>query len=89
MALGSDAGRILRLILAEAGVLVLLGLLCGVVGTFALRDAIASQLYGIGALDPTVMLGAVAILAMTALLACLGPALRAVHVSPLVALSRQ
>ena len=89
MALGSDAGRILRLILAEAGVLVLLGLACGLVGTIALRDAIASQLYGIGALDPTVMLGAVAILAMTALLACLGPALRAVHVSPLVALSRQ
>jgi ABC-type lipoprotein release transport system permease subunit len=35
------------------------------------------------------MLAAVAILAITSLLACLAPARRAVHVNPLVALSRQ
>jgi ABC-type antimicrobial peptide transport system permease subunit len=89
MALGSDAAAILRLILNEAAVLVMLGLAAGFAGAIALRGAIAAQLYGVGALDPLVMAGAVAILAVTSLVACLGPARRAVHVSPLVALSRQ
>ena len=89
MALGSDAPGILRLILGEAGALVMLGLVGGLGGTIALRGTIAAQLYGIGALDPRVIFGAVAILAITSLLSCLGPARRAVRVSPLVALSRQ
>ena len=89
MALGSDAAAILRLILNEAAVLVMLGLAAGFAGAIALRGAIAAQLYGVGALDPMVMAGAVAILAVTSLVACLGPARRAVQVSPLVALSRQ
>ena len=89
MALGSDASRILRLILGEAGILVVLGLSGGVAGAIALRGVIAAQLYGIGALDPVVMIGATAILGITSFLACLSPALRAVRVSPLVALSRQ
>jgi ABC-type lipoprotein release transport system permease subunit len=54
-----------------------------------LRGAIAAQLYGVGALDPLVLTGAVVILGITSLVACLAPALRAVHVSPLVALSRR
>ena len=89
MALGSDAPGILRLILGEAGALVMLGLVGGLGATIALRGTIAAQLYGIGALDPLVICGVVAILAITSLLACLGPARRAVRVSPLVALSRQ
>jgi ABC-type antimicrobial peptide transport system permease subunit len=89
MALGSDAAAILRLILSEAAFLVILGLAAGLAGALALRGAIAAQLYGVGALDPWVMLAAVAILAVTSLLACLAPARRAVHVNPLVALSRQ
>jgi putative ABC transport system permease protein len=89
MALGSDARAILQLILSEAAVLVMIGLAAGFAGAIALRGAIAAQLYGVGALDPLVMAGAVAILAVTSLVACLGPARRAVQVSPLVALSRQ
>ena len=89
MALGSDAAGILRLILGEAGVLVALGLAGGIAATIAMRGAIAAQLYGIGALDPRVILAAIGILAVTSLLACLGPARRAVRVSPLTALSRQ
>jgi predicted permease len=89
MALGSDAARIVRMILGEATALVVLGLAGGLAGTIAMRGVIAAQLYGIGALDPQVILGAVLVLAITSLFACLGPALRAVRVSPLVALSRQ
>jgi ABC-type antimicrobial peptide transport system permease subunit len=89
MALGSDAGGIRRLILGEAGLLVAIGLAAGFAGTLALRGVIAAQLYGVGAFDPRVMAGAVAILGVTSVAACLGPARRAVSVSPLVALSRQ
>ena len=77
----------LRLVLGEGGLLVALGLAGGLAGALALRSAIAAQLYGVGPLDPAVMLGAVAILAATSFIACLGPARRAAHVSPIVALS--
>jgi ABC-type antimicrobial peptide transport system permease subunit len=89
MALGSDAPGILRLVLGEAGMLVGLGLIAGICGTLALHGLMTSQLYGTSALDGRVLLGAIGILAITSLAACLGPARRAVHVSPLVALSRQ
>jgi predicted permease len=89
MALGSDAGGIVRLVLGEGGTLVLVGLAAGLVGAVALRGAVASQLYGVGALDPLVMAGAIGVLGATSLIACWGPARRAAKVSPLVALSRQ
>ena len=56
-------------------------------GAFALRRAIAAQLYGVSALDPIVLIGAVVVLAATSFVACLGPARRAARVSPLLALS--
>ena len=54
-----------------------------------LRSFIASQLYGVGALDPTVILGVTGVLAVTSLLACVGPARRAASVNPIIALSQQ
>ncbi len=89
MALGSDAGGIVRLVLGEGGSLVLVGLAIGLGGAVALRGAIASQLYGVGALDPLVMAAAIGVLGATSFVACWGPARRAAKVSPLVALSRQ
>jgi predicted permease len=88
MALGSEASGILRLVLGEGGLLVAIGLGCGLAGAFLLRRAIAAQLYAVSPLDPLVMSGAIAILAATSFFACLGPARRAARVSPLVALSR-
>jgi len=89
MALGSDAPAIVRLILGEGGLLVGVGLAAGLAGAVALRGAIGSQLYGVGALDPTVMAAAIGVLGLTSFIACWGPARRAAKVSPLVALSRQ
>jgi predicted permease len=89
LALGSDARGILRLVLNEGVLLVALGLAGGFAGVVGLRSVIASQLYGVGALDPTVLVAALAVLAVVSLVACLGPARRAARVSPLVALSQQ
>jgi predicted permease len=87
MALGSQPSGILRLVLGEGSLLTSLGLAGGLAGALALRNVIAAQLYGVGPLDPVVMLVAVAILAATSFIACLGPARRAARVSPIVALS--
>jgi predicted permease len=86
IALGSDTTGILRLMLREALLLVLVGLGAGLAGAVALRGVIASQLYGIGALDPRVILAVTAVLAVAALFACAGPARRAARVDPVVAL---
>ena len=89
MALGSDTAGILRMVMNEGALLVVIGLGGGLLGAFVLRDVIASQLYGVGALDPVVMLAAIGILALTSLVACVGPARRAARVNPVVALSQQ
>jgi predicted permease len=86
MALGSDAGGILRLVLREAVALVFVGLVCGMAGAVALRGVIASQLFGVGALDAQVIIAAMILLAVAALFSCFGPARRASRVDPIVAL---
>jgi ABC-type antimicrobial peptide transport system permease subunit len=87
IALGSDAARVVRLVLREGLALVGAGLVGGAIGAVALRRVIASELYNVDALDP-IVIGAVTItLSIAAALACLAPARRAAKVSPLVALS--
>jgi predicted permease len=89
MTLGSDASSILRLIFREGAALVLIGLLAGAGGALALRQVIASQLYGVGALDPLVLGSVGLVLALAAFIACLAPARRAARVDPVVALAQR
>jgi predicted permease len=86
MALGSDGRGIMRLVLGEGVVLVLVGLTAGMAGALVLRGFIASQLYGIGPLDPIVILAVTGVLTLASLAACLGPARRAGRVDPATAL---
>jgi putative ABC transport system permease protein len=89
MALGSDTQRILGLVMREGAVLVVVGLGVGLLGAVFLRALIASQLFGVGAYDPGVLLGVTGILALVSLIACLGPARRASKVDPVIALGQQ
>jgi putative ABC transport system permease protein len=89
MALGGDTRSILQLVLREGVLLVGIGLAGGLLGAVALRSVIASQLYGVGALDPIVILAVTAVLAFAALVACVGPARRAAKVSPVITLTGQ
>jgi predicted permease len=89
MALGSSQSAILRLILREGTTLVAVGLLLGVAGLLALRPAIASQLFGVNAIDPLVILSVTSVLGFAAGVACLAPAWRASRVDPIQALNRQ
>ena len=89
MALGSDRARILTLVMREGLMLVLVGLTIGFLGALALRTIIASQLYGVGPLDPSVLGVVTVVLAIASVLACLAPARRATRVDPVIALTQQ
>jgi predicted permease len=86
MALGSDAAGVLRLVIREGMALLLVGLAVGLAGAAALRSIIASQLFGVNALDTGIILAVTGVLAVAALVASFGPARRAARVDPVVAL---
>jgi putative ABC transport system permease protein len=86
MALGAQTTDVLRLVVRQGMNPVIIGLIIGLTGTFAVGRLLAAQLYQISPYNP-LLLGAVAIvLALAALLACLIPARRAMHVDPIEAL---
>ena len=86
MALGAQTRDVLRLVVRQGMAPVVSGLAIGVVATFSLGRLIAAQLYQVSAHNPLLLAGAAALLAATALLACLLPARRATHVDPVQAL---
>jgi len=86
MALGAQTRDVLRLVVRQGMSPVILGLIIGLAGTFAVGRLLTAQLYQISPYNP-LLLGATAIvLALAALLACLIPARRATHVDPIQAL---
>jgi len=86
MALGAQAGDMVRLILGQgawqlgAGMILGLGLAAGV------EQLTRVILFEVQPRDPTIFGGVVGVLAVSGLFACLVPALRATRVDPLVAL---
>ncbi|MDQ3426582.1 MAG: ABC transporter permease, partial [Gemmatimonadota bacterium] len=86
IALGAGRNDVLRLVLRQGMSLALLGIGIGVVTAFGLTRLIQSQLYGVRASDPGTFLGVALLLATTALVANLVPALRATRVDPAVVL---
>ena len=88
MALGSEPRGIFALVLREGLVLLGTGYAVGLALAFAARRAMATQLYGIGAMDPGVLALVAGTLAAVAFVACMVPARRAARIDPLVALSR-
>jgi predicted permease len=89
MALGADAGNILRWMLRYGGLAIGAGLVAGLGLTFATGKLLTTLLTGVTALDPAVIAAGVAVLALTGLVACLLPALRATRVNPVDALRNE
>jgi ABC-type antimicrobial peptide transport system permease subunit len=88
IALGSSAGAIFQLVLREGLVLIASGFALGAIGAFALRKSLQSQLFGVTATDPIVLLTVTATLAVVAAVACALPARRATRIDPIVALAQ-
>ena len=89
LALGSEPTRIFTLVIREGLLLVVAGLLVGFGGAIAIRRALETQLFGIGALDPLVLSMVTGTLTLVALIACGVPARRAARIDPLIALTDQ
>ncbi len=86
IALGSSTRAIVELVLREGLMLIGFGFAVGAVGAFALRRTLESQLFGVSATDPLVIVSVTALLAMVAIIACALPARRATQIDPIVAL---
>ena len=86
MALGAARRDVVRLVMGKALLLALTGVTIGLAGAFASTSAIASQLYGVSAVDPLTFVCASALLPVVALAAAWLPARRAVRVDPTAAL---
>ena len=63
------------------------GIVLGGIGAFALRKSLQSQLFGVAATDPLVLVTVTGLLALVAVLACALPAGRATRIDPIVALT--
>jgi predicted permease len=86
MALGAKRGRVLRMFLSEALVLLAAGLVPGAIALVIAPRFVEKMLYGVSAFDP-IRLGAItAVLAFVAIVAGLLPALRAARIDPIQAL---
>jgi predicted permease len=87
IALGSSARAIFDLVLREGLILIAAGFVIGAVGAIGLRRSLESQLFGVSAGDPVVIVAVTTLLALVATAACALPARRATRIDPIVALS--
>jgi predicted permease len=89
IALGAERFDILRMVLANGGRLLAIGIGVGITAALGLTRVMSSQLSGVRATDPLTFAAVAALLAAVALIACYVPARRASKVDPMVALRNE
>jgi putative ABC transport system permease protein len=86
MALGADPGRVVRMVLAESGMLVAIGVVAGAALALGASRWASNLLYAIQPWDPTSLVLAIATLGSVSVLAAWIPARRASRLPPTIAL---
>src|SRR5213594_1298436 len=89
MALGAQAGAVLRMIMREGFVMLISGVAIGLLLAIATAKILSGILYGVGALDPIVFTVAPLVLTIAALIATWLPARRAAALNPVEALRHE
>ena len=89
MALGATRANVVGIVMREAAIMVISGLVVGVPLALALAELIRSQLFALGPRDPLTLLGAVLVLGVAGGFAGFLPALRASSVNPTTALRQE
>jgi predicted permease len=86
MALGAQAGNVLRRVVGRGISLAAIGAAAGIAASFGVTRFLGSLLYDVKPSDPMTLAGVTSLLLFVALAACFIPARRATRVDPLVAL---
>jgi len=86
MALGADRLDVVRLILKQGMRLTMIGVLCGLVLSFAATRVLSGLLYGIKPGDPATFAAVSLFLVAVAFLSCYVPARRAASIDPMKSL---
>jgi ABC-type antimicrobial peptide transport system permease subunit len=89
MALGATRPQVVRLVLRSGLGLVVAGLVLGLGGAAGVSRLIRQLLFGITPVSPAIYAGVAVLFVIVAVLACLGPSLRASRIDPLVAFRNQ
>ena len=86
MALGAQGNAVLRMVVGSGLRLALIGVGIGLLGAFAVTQALRKALYQVSATDPLTFASVAGLLLAIAVLASWAPALRATRVDPIVSL---
>jgi predicted permease len=86
MALGSQPGEVLKLVLGQGMWFVLAGIGIGLTASFASTRFLSSLLFGVSPMDPLTLAAVMTLLALVSATASYIPARRAVRIDPFVAL---
>ncbi len=89
IAIGASTRDIVGLVFSQGMRQLLIGLMIGLAGAFALTRVLRTFLVQVSPADPATLASACAVLATAAILGCLIPALRAMRVDPVVALHHE
>jgi predicted permease len=89
LALGAAPSRVMRMVLREAAAVAAVGIGTGLTGAVALTRFMRGLLFGVGPLDPLILVAVPAIFALVTIIAAFGPSRRAMRLDPATVLRHE